>query len=91
MDKYESSVKNVYAPVDRVYARLSDLTSLQVLKERVDDPRFEEIINRQVPENKRPTPEQMQKLRNNLRNLQLTQDTGSGHIGPLGDFTLRIV
>lgn len=91
MDKYESSVKNVYAPVDRVYARLSDLTSLQVLKERVDDPRFEEIINSQVPENKRPTPEQMQKLRNNVRNLQLTQDTVSGHIGPLGDFTLRIV
>ena len=39
----------VYAPVERVYARLSDLTSLQVLKERVDDPRFEEIINSQVP------------------------------------------
>lgn len=38
MDKYESSVKNVYAPAQRVYARLSDLTSLQVLKEGVDSP-----------------------------------------------------
>lgn len=91
MDKYESSVKNVYAPAQRVYARLSDLTSLQVLKDGVDSPRFEEIINSQVPADKRPTPEQMQKLRNNIRNLELTTDTVSGHIGPLGDFTLRIV
>lgn len=91
MNKYESTVKNVHAPVERVYARLSDLTSLEVLKERVDDPRFEEMINSQVPQDKRPTPEQMQKLRNNIRNLQLTPDSVAGHIGPLGDFTLRIV
>ena len=91
MNKYESSVKTVYAPVERVYARLSDLTSLQVLKERVDDPRFEEIINSQVPADKRPTPEQFEKLRNNIRKMELTQDTLSGHIGPLVDITLRIV
>jgi hypothetical protein len=91
MNKYESSVKTVYAPVERVYARLSDLTSLQVLKERVDDPRFEEIINSQVPADKRPTPEQFEKLRNNIRKMELTQDTLSGHIGPLGDIILRIV
>ena len=91
MNKYESSVKAVYAPVERVYARLSDLTSLQVLKERVDDPRFEEIINSQVPADKRPTPEQFEKLRNNIRKMELTQDTLSGHIGPLGDITLKIV
>ena len=91
MNKYESTVKTVYAPVERVYARLSDLTSLQVLKERVDDPRFEEIINSQVPADKRPTPEQFEKLRNNIRKMELTQDTLSGHIGPLGDITLRIV
>ena len=91
MNKYESSVKTVYAPVERVYARLSDLTSLQVLKERVDDPRFEEIINSQVPADKRPTPEQFEKLRNNIRKMELTQDTLSGHIGPLGDITLKIV
>lgn len=91
MNKYESTVKTVYAPVERVYARLSDLTSLQVLKERVDDPRFEEIINSQVPADKRPTPEQFEKLRNNIRKMELTSDTMSGHIGPLGDITLRIV
>lgn len=91
MNKYESSVKTVYAPVERVYARLSDLNNIQALKEKVDDPRFEELINSQVPADKRPTPEQFQKLRNNIRNLELTQDTLSGHIGPLGDITLRIV
>lgn len=81
----------VYAPVERVYARLSDLNNIQPLKEKVDDPRFEELINSQVPADKRPTPEQFQKLRNNIRNLELTQDTLSGHIGPLGDITVRIV
>lgn len=81
----------VLAPVERVYDRLSDLTSLQVLKDRIDDPTFEAIINSQVPADKRPTPEQMEKLRNNVRNLQLTEDSASGHIGPLGDVTLRIV
>lgn len=91
MNKYESSVKTVFAPVERVYARLSDLTSLEVLKERVDDPRFKELINTQVPADKRPTPEQFEKLRNNIRKMELTQDTMSGHIGPLGDITLRIV
>lgn len=91
MNKYESSVKTVYAPVERVYARLSDLNNIQPLKEKVDDPRFEELINSQVPADKRPTPEQFHKLRNNIRNLELTQDTLSGHIGPLGDITLRIV
>lgn len=91
MNKYESTVKTVFAPVERVYARLSDLTSLQVLKDRVDDPRFEELINSQVPADKRPTPEQFEKLRNNIRKMELTQDTMSGHIGPLGDITLRVV
>ena len=91
MNKYESTVKTVYAPVERVYARLSDLTSLQALKERVDDPRFEEIINSQVPADKRPTPEQFEKLRTNIRKMELTQDTMSGHIGHLGDITVRIV
>ena len=91
MNKYESTVKTVYAPVERVYARLSDLTSLQVLKDRADDPRFEELINSQVPADKRPTPEQFEKLRNNIRKMELTQDTMSGHIGPLGDITLRVV
>ena len=91
MNKYESTVKTVYAPVERVYARLSDLTSLQALKEKVDDPRFEEIINTQVPVDKRPTPEQFEKLRNNIRKMELTTDTLSGHIGPLGDITVRVV
>ena len=91
MNKYESSVKSVCAPVERVYARLADLTSLQVIKDNVDDPRFESLLNSQVPADKRPTPEQLEKLRNNIRKMELTPDTVSGHIGPLGDITLRIV
>lgn len=91
MEKYESTVKTVAAPVDRVYARLSDLTSLEFLRERIDDPRWEEMLNSQLPADKRPSPEQMEKLRNNIRKMQLTQDTMSAHIGPLGDITLRVV
>ena len=91
MEKYESTVKQVASPIDRVYAKLSDLTSLQALKDRVDDPMFEQMLNSQLPQDKRPTPEQLAKLRANRHKMELTADTMSGHIGPLGDITVRIV
>ena len=91
MEKYESTVKTVGSPVERVYSRMSDLTSLEYLRQRVDDPNFEAMLNSQLPADKRPNPEQMEKLRNNIRKMVLTTDTMQAHIGPLGDIPLRIV
>lgn len=91
MEKYESIVKQVAAPVDRVYSRLSNLTSLQFIKDRVNDPMFEQMLNSQLPADKRPNPEQLAKLRTNIQKMELTPDTAAGHIGPLGDITLRII
>ncbi len=91
MEKYESTVHVVGSPVERVYSRMSDLTSLEYLRQRVDDPGFEAMLNSQLPADKRPNPEQMEKLRNNIRKMVLTADTMQAHIGPLGDITLRIV
>ena len=56
MEKYESTVKQVASPIDRVYAKLSDLTSLQALKDRVDDPMFEQMLNSQLPKTSAPPP-----------------------------------
>ena len=37
MTKYESDVKLIYAPQDAVYAKLSDLTHMSVIRDRIDD------------------------------------------------------
>ena len=37
MSRYESQVKTIYATQPNVYARLSDLSQLQTLKDRLTD------------------------------------------------------
>ena len=44
MTKYESSVKQIYAPIEVVYEKLSDLTHMEAIRERVNDPNFEQIV-----------------------------------------------
>lgn len=91
MNKYESSVKSVYAPVGRVYARLSDLTSLQVIQERIDDPAFEQMMRQQVPADKMPDEAKLQQIRDAVRAMEFTQDTVTMQAGPMGTVTLRII
>ena len=54
MAKYESSVKQIYAPQSAVYAKLSDLNNLATIKERISDPAIQERMKAsgQVPEGK---------------------------------------
>ena len=54
MEKYVSSVHTAYAPIERVYEKLSDLTHLQSMQERVDDPNFVEEMKARVPADKMP-------------------------------------
>ena len=67
MTTYESSIKQVYAPQGAVYAKLSDLTHLSVIKERMDDPAFASAVAAQVPADK------LEQLRKDSR-LQLTEE-----------------
>lgn len=90
MTKYESTVKHSYAPNDRVYAKLSDLTNLQSLQERIADPNFINVIKAQAGDKVKP--EQIEQLKERVQQLHFDRDSVSGHVDQLGvDMTLRIV
>lgn len=87
MAKYESSVKQIPAPQAAVYAKLSDLSNLAVLKEKLEDPAAIERIKASG----RVTEEQLSKAREQLKTLSFTSDTLSADIPPIGKIAIRIV
>ena len=86
MEKYVSSVHTAYAPIERVYEKLSDLTHLQSMQERVDDPNFVEELKARVPADKMPDEEKLEQIRNAVRQMTFTTPAG-----PLGTVTLQVV
>lgn len=89
MTKYESDVKLIYAPQDAVYAKLSDLTHLSVIRDRIDDPMVEQNIMTHAGDKVKP--EQIAQLKQMLRNTEFTPDTIQLNGTPLGSITLRII
>lgn len=90
MTKYESNIKHNAAPVERVYEKLSDLTNLRILQERMADPNFAEVIRQQAGSQVKP--EQLEMIRERISQLQFDRDTVSTNVEQLGsNLTLRIV
>lgn len=89
MTKYESDVKLIYAPQDAVYAKLSDLTHLSVIRDRIDGPMVEQNIMAHAGDKVKP--EQIAQLKQMLRNTEFTPDTVQLNGTPLGSITLRII
>ena len=89
MTKYESSVKKIFAPVGNVYGKLSDLTNLGVIQERIADPNFLDTVRRQVGD--KVSDEQFIRLRDIVARMQFDQDSVSVEAGPLGNISLRVV
>ena len=87
MTKFESSIKQVHSPQAAVYNRLQDLTHLESLRERINDPAFVETLKAsgQVPEDK------LEQIRDMATRIELTQDTITLPGSPVGNVTLRIV
>lgn len=84
LSKFESEVKHLSQSQEAVYARVSDLSNLGRLKERLDDPEVQAKIGEQVPADK------MDELRKYAESL--TADTDSLQLAsPMGSITLRIV
>ena len=86
MTRYERKFKNIPAPQAAVYAKLSDLNNLAVLKEKLNDP---EALER-IKDSGKVTDEQLQKAREQLRTLEFTSDTLSADISPIGKIVIRI-
>lgn len=87
MTKFESDIKQIHYPQSAVYNKLSDLTNLEVLKERIADPAFIEQLRAsgQVPEDK------LGQLVEMAAQLEFTRDTVTLPNSPIGPVTLRIV
>ena len=87
MARYESKVKTIPAPQAAVYAKLSDLNNLAVLKEKLNDP---EALER-IKASGKVTDDQLQKAREQLKSLEVTSDTLSVDVPPVGKIAIRIV
>ena len=68
MTEYKSEVKKIYAPIGRVYERLSDLNNLAVIQQGLDNPEAMERIRQQAGDKVKP--EQMEQVIEKLRELQ---------------------
>lgn len=80
--KAESSVKQIYAPVDRVYNTLSNLENLRPLLDRVQN---DETIREKVRE------AGQESALEGLQNLELTNDSIAIPAGMMGTVSMRIV
>ena len=89
MTKYESSVKKIYAPVESVYAKLSDLTNLSMIQERLADPSFEQIVRQQAGD--KVSDDQLAQLKRLVENMQFDRDSATVDAGPMGAISLRVV
>ncbi len=87
MAKYESSIKQVGSPQSRVYTRLSDLSNLAQLKEKLDDPAAVEQLKATGGVND----EQLEKVRQQLESVEFTTDSISANIPAVGSVEVRIV
>lgn len=81
MTRYESSIKQVPFPVENVYAKLADLSNLQVIKERINDP----LIQQQIPADK------VSQVQSVVEKMEFTSDSVSCDAGMVGNISLEIV
>ncbi|MCR5851654.1 MAG: hypothetical protein K6G92_13245 [Bacteroidaceae bacterium] len=88
MSEYKSEVKKIYAPIGRVFERLSDLNNLAVIQQGLDNPEVLQRIQQQAGD--KVTPEQIEQIAEKLRSLRFDRDTVTGDT-PVGPATLRII
>ena len=90
MTKYESQIKTIAAPVERVYGKLSDLSNLGIIRERLSDPNTLSFIKQQAGD--KVSDEQFVALQERIKTLQFDTDSVSGYVEQLGtQLALRII
>lgn len=81
MAKYESQIKQVPYTQSAVYAKISDLTNLAVIKDRFDDP----IVQEKMPADK------IEEIRHTVQQMEFTTNTVTAPAGPIGTIAVQIV
>lgn len=77
MTKFESSIKQIPHSQKSVYAMLSDLSNIQRLKDHLPE---------EATDN-----DEMNKVKNKLKNLSFDQDSLSINVDPIGQVSMRII
>ena len=87
MAKYESKKKAIPYAQSVVYAKLSDLRNLEVLKTRLnsDQPDIPDDMKSQVSD------DQLSKAKELIQNMEFTADTMSIDIPPVGKLVVEII
>ena len=87
MDKYESTVHEVPYPIASVYAKLSDLRNVGLLKQQVNDPASVERVRSMG----QVTDEQIAQMQRAVENMDCTPDSISVSGTPIGTVSLNVV
>ncbi len=82
---FESAVKLIPYSQEKVYARLSDLNNLSVVRDRLADPAFSAAMQQQMSE------EKVNEIRKHLSNMQFDADSVRVDVAPVGNVCLRII
>lgn len=77
MTKFESNIKQIPHSQRSVYAMLSDLSNIQRLKDHLPE---------EATDN-----DEMNKVKDNLKNLSFDQDSLSINVDPIGQVSMRII
>ncbi len=89
MTKAESTIKYACAPIGSVYAKLSDLTNLEAIRQNLSNPAARQTILEKAGDKVKP--EQIDQMAEHLKNMVITPDSINMEAGPLGNITLQIV
>ena len=89
---YVSNIKTIPHPQLAVFEKLSDLTNLQAVKDRLSEPGAEERLKEMAREhNQEKLGEQFSQLKDKLGQLEFDRDSLTIGGTPLGNISLRIV
>lgn len=83
--QFESNVKVIGYSQELVYAKLSDLTNLSVIKERIDDPMFQAAVEGKISQDK------LEKVKDRIKDMTFDRDSVTANVPPLGELSLKII
>lgn len=89
MTRYSSDVKNVNAPCESVYMKLSNMNTFKVMKDSFDNRPSDEEIKSKL--NDKVTDEQYDKFKSVMQSMEFTEDSLSFTVDSLGKITLKII
>ena len=85
MSEFKSGAKQIQAPQGAVYDKISDLSNLEVLKQRMADPSMREQIASQMGQDK------VEQFAQYLDNVSFDRDSITISGSPVGNVCLRII